>query len=197
MASADTIRQANAVVRSVTPTMPATARQIVLAIGLLESGYGVEGRWIKSNGQPSYNWGAVVGKGTDGSVFPGDKDATGKPTSPPFKAFNTMAEGYTSFYGTFAKPDTYAAASRGDAYGTAKAMYGHHYYTGIKGSDEDRIKLYALAIYNSAKHVASVLSEPLAVTNNTPIAKYKKSNIGWIALGTAVVGMGLYAVLRR
>jgi len=167
-ASTSTIRQADAAVRSVTPSMNDAERQIVLAIGLLESGFGVSGRWLKPDGEPSYNWGAVVGKGTDGSVFPGDKDASGTPTSPPFKAFNTMAEGYKSFYGTFAKTDTNAAAMKGDALGTARAMYGHHYFTGTKGTDEERIRLYAGAIVGAARQVAAALGETLHVDEVPP-----------------------------
>jgi hypothetical protein len=163
-ASASDIKAANETVKEVLGNVPAGLRQIVLAIGLFESGYGLSGSWLKADGSPSYNWGALVGSGTAGSIDHGDRDRDGNPYTTPFMAFHTMRQGFERFMKTFAKPDQLAAAERGSARDTAAAMYRHGYFTGVKGSDADRINAYAGAILNTSKQIAQTLGEPLAVS---------------------------------
>jgi len=219
-----TIRQADAVVRRRQPSLNAAARQIALAIGLLESGYGVDGSWVFEDGTKSYNWGALVGKGTAGSIDHGDKTADGAPTSYLFKAFRSMDEGFDAFFATWSRGDisgighpevvhettTLPPASRGDARGVATTMYAHGYYTGVKGTADDRIDAYANAIVGAARTVANAIGEPLAVTLSAkPIASSLQAGTAAVVLGAAslavgapfvavgAIAVGTYWLLRR
>lgn len=178
MASAATIRQADAVVRSHHSGLNAAARHIVLAIGLLETGFGVDGSWLLEDGTPSYNWGGLVGSGTAGSLVHKDRNPDGSPTEYKFKAFNNMGEAFDAFYATWSHgnvkgighPDVKAeetvlpAAARGDARAVAATMYAHGYYGGIAGKADDRIDAYAKAIDGAARTVSAALGEKSGVT---------------------------------
>jgi len=161
--SSDLIRQADAVVRANAPQLNAAQRQMALAIGILETGFGVSGDWLFDDGTPSYNWGGLVGSGTAGSLQHGDIDPTGKGTHYGFQAFNNMDEAFRSFLRTWSKPGNQEAAITGDALATARSMCTNGYFGGTKGTAEDRAQLYAHGILNSAKTVASQLGEPFAV----------------------------------
>lgn len=152
-------------VDSVLPGLPKPIRQIVLAIGWLESRYGLTSDWQLPNGSPSYNWGALVYTGASpGRLDHGDKKADGTGTVYSFAAYNSAADGFRAFLATWKRADTFAAASAGNATATAAAMYGHGYFTGAGGTANDRIAAYAKAILSSAELVANTLGEPIAVT---------------------------------
>lgn len=165
-ASASLIKQANAVVLANAPQLNRAQRHEAIAIGNFETGFGVSGSWLFDDGTPSYNWGGLVGKGTNGSLTHGDRAPDGTPVTYGFQAFNSMDEGFRAFLKTWSRApgDSLDAASEGDAIGTARAMYGHHYFGGTKGTDEDRIQLYGHGIYNGAVEVANVLGEPVSVS---------------------------------
>lgn len=200
-AAASVIKQANAILLAIAPGFNRAQRQSALSVMNLESGFGVSGSWLLENGKPSYNAGALTcnagRKGTAGCFSHGDVTATGAPTTYQFMAFHSMREGIQAFLNTWGRDDTLGAAGRGDAHAIAAAMYGHHYYTGSKGSDEDRINLYAKAILGSAKEVAGVLGEPLSVSAGSSSLAAGVGSVpawGW-ALVLVVTGGIFYAVL--
>ncbi len=174
MTSSATIRQANAAVLARHSELNRAAREIVLAIGLLETGYGVDGSWTFADGTPSYNWGGLVGTGTAGPLVHGDHAPDGTPVEYKFQAFHNMDEAFDAFYNVWARGDVggvghpevdhevsvLEAASRGDARAVATTMYAHGYYGGIGGSAQDRIDTYAKAIAGASKTVASAIGEP-------------------------------------
>jgi hypothetical protein len=199
VASATTIRDANAILLSIAPGYNRAQRQSALAVANLESGFGVSGSWLLDDGTPSYNSGAITcnasRKGTAGCFSHGDVTAEGAPTTYEFMAFNTMREGLQAFIGTWGRADTLAAASRGDAHGVAAAMYGHGYYTGSKGSDADRINAYAAAILGSAGSIASALGEPMSVSAGGSSVVSAVPWWGW-PIVIALVGGIFYRVIR-
>ena len=183
----DKIKQASdAWARSSFKSLPASTRQIALAIGLFESGYGID--WITKDGKRAYNWGAVRATGSEPFVLHPDKDASGKSVMAKFAAFPSIDAGLARFMAVWGAPDVLAAAARGDAQAVAKAMYGHHYFTGTSGSDSERINLYAAAIGGAADTVARALGEKMIVTN-VPTAP------GGVGLGTVALlgGLGFLA----
>lgn len=209
-ASSSVISQANAIITSSTD-WNAAERQIALAIGLLETGFGVDGSWLFDDGTPSYNWGGLVGTGTRGTLSHGDKDASGASTTYGFKAFNSMQEGFDAFKATWTRGDMSGVghdivheesvddpASRGDALGVATTMYAHGYYTGAGGTDQDRINAYANAIVGAAQTVANALGEPLAVQLSNPAtglaaALHISKKTLWVAWGVLATAAGALA----
>lgn len=171
--SSATIQKANAVVLAKRPELNRAARQIVLAIGQLETGFGVDGSWLFEDGTPSYNWGGLVGAGTNGSLVHGDHNPDGSPVEYKFQAFHTMEEAFEKFFSVWSRgdisgvghpdvthePTTLPAAARGDARAVATTMYAHGYYGGVAGGADDRIDAYAKAIDGAAKTVAAALGE--------------------------------------
>lgn len=163
MASADVIRQADSVIRSVAPELTDSQRQLALAIGDFETGFGVTGSWLADDGTPSYNWGGLVGKGTAGSLRHGDITPEGSPTSYGFMAFRNMTEACRSFLKTWKRTDTMAAAEAGDALAVARAMCLHAYFGGVKGTADERAQVYGKGIFAKAQTIAATLGEPLYV----------------------------------
>lgn len=216
-ASSDTIAQANSIIVNSTD-WNAAQRQSAVGIGILETDLGVGGSWLKPDGTPSYNWGGLMGSGTDGFIVHGDVNPDGSPIEPTphFKAFHTMQEAFDAFRATWTRGDVAGLghpdiaheefvddpASRGDALGIATTMYAHGYFGGVGGSDQDKINKYATAIVNGAKQVAAALGEPLAVqySNPSPIAGIHLSGktlwIGWGLLATAA-GVTAWFLGRR
>lgn len=126
---------------------------MALAIGRLESGFGVDGSWLLGDGTPSYNWGALTGSGTAGSLTHSDNAADGTRVTYSFQAFHSMAEAFDAFRRVWTRGDLAGvgcdsrtdgcaeiianheasvndAAARGDAYAVARTMYAHGYYGG-------------------------------------------------------------------
>jgi hypothetical protein len=121
--------------------------------------------------------------------------AEGAPTTYEFMAFNTMREGLQAFVGTWGRDDTLSAASRGDAHGIAAAMYGHHYFTGSKGTDADRVNAYAAAIVGSAGSIAAALGEPMSISAGGSSGVAAVPWWGW-PIVIALVGGIFYRVIR-
>lgn len=173
---ASIMRAANDVLRRVRPDMPASARQIALAIGWFESRYGVpyaKDSSFAPGGVPSYNWGALVYTPTRAPRFirhdDHHPDGTLNP-GVPFAAYNSWADGARGFLDVWVRPDTYAAAVGGSAQLVAAAMYRRGYYSNVhKGDDARNIAEYAQAIYDTARAVALAIGEPLAVHRDSKI----------------------------
>lgn len=219
-ASASTVAEANAVVHARAGDWTDAQRQMALAIGRLESGFGVDGSWLLEDGTPSYNWGALTGSGTAGSLKHGDNEPDGTPVTYSFQAFHSMAEAFDAFRRTWTRSDVSAdkaipheatvndAAARGDAYAVARTMYAHRYYGGtptgsgawhpsMGSDDERRIQTYAKAIVGSAAEIARQIGEPLAVAYVGPGGAPSSSSaagtvIGSLAIGGALGGAALY-----
>jgi len=222
--SSDAIKEANATVNASGRGLNRNARQMAIAIGFLESCFGLPGlhcgdSWQKEDGTPSYNWGALVGSGTDGSIEHKDNAPDGTPVVYNFKAFNTMGEGFSAFLSTWARSDVSGdktipheetvldAATRGDAYNVAKTMYAHRYYGGtptgagawhpsMGSDDERRIQTYANAIVGAARTVAGALGESMTLRSDPVPAQ--SSGVPWWGwpVVVALVGGIFYRVLR-
>lgn len=162
------VTTADATVRAVLGDVAPSLRHVILAIGFFESGYGLAGSWLRSDGSPSYNWGALVGSGTAGSISHHDVDRDGHPYTTDFQAHASMADGLRSFMKTFSRDEAVAPATRGDATAVAEALYRHGYFTGSKGTDQARIDLYAQAIVNTAAQIAAALGEVPDVALRVP-----------------------------
>lgn len=164
------IKYADALARQVLPAANAGQRQIILAIGRFESGYGVTGKYAPG-GVPSFNWGAITATGGQPYFEATDKDATGKVITQRFAKYATPRDGLVGFLKVWTKSGVdpkhegaiLTAAGDGDAAIVADLMYSVGYYTGTAGSPEERSRAYARAIYDSAKVIAATLGEPLAV----------------------------------
>jgi len=196
-APASIIKQANDTVRRNAPQLNMAQRHQAIAIGNFETGFGVSGSWLFDDGRPSYNWGGLVGSGTAGSLTHGDVAPDGTPVTYGFQAFNNMDEAFRAFLRTWSKSDTMEAAARGDALGTARAMYGHHYFGGTHGTDEDRIQLYGKGIYNGSTEVAKILGEPTVVAQNRPLSKTSIGGIIIVTSACAAIAYWLYSSYKR
>lgn len=169
---------ANAALLQADPSVPTPARQIALAIGYLETGFGQSGSWAP-DGVPSNNWGGLTYRdGMPGYIVHGDVGADGQPINGgvKFGKWPTLSDGYVAFYRTWAKPDTWAAAVKGDAFNVALAMYRRHYFLcGVfprslcpTATEWDHAYGYAKAIMGGASAAAKALGEPLAVRLEAP-----------------------------
>lgn len=218
-ASASLIKQAAAIAAGKLGASNLDAIQTAVAIGILETDLGTSGSWVCNgncsdleDGDPSFNWGGLVGKGTAGSIDHGDRNPDGTPTHYNFQAFHSMAQAFAAFYGTWTRGDVagdrvtlphektvLAAASRGDALAVATTMYAHRYYGGVAGDANARILAYAKAIVSASKVVAAALGQPELVTLRATGSDGGGASIGgslaWAALGAAVAGVGLWVVL--
>lgn len=210
---ASLVRKANDAVRAVAPQLNDAQRQLALAIGAFETGFGVSGSWLFSDGTPSYNWGGLVGSGTAGSLSHGDRTPTGEPTTYGFMAFNNMQEGFAAFMRTWARADTIAASAAGDALGVARAMCTHAYFGGVTGTAEDRAQAYAKGIHGTAQTIASQLGEASAMnwdgSRSAPLVGNRcdstvsrasgsqKTPFVLAALLSAAVGFGIYWITGK
>ena len=185
----------------------AEIRQAALAIGLMESIYGLQTPWavfqqssapgapLAGALRPSYNWGAVVAsKPTDDYFRRGDKNATGAPITQKFYAAKGPDEGLTRFLDVWGRnADVIKAAATGDALLVAIAMYNHGYFTGTAGSPLERATAYAKALDGAARTVSAVLKEPQVFGLKKQPATAaggasKGGGLALLALGAAVVG---------
>lgn len=170
-----------------------------LAVGLLENRYGTQADWYftRPDGSrgPSFNWGALRARPGDLFVEHGDRDALGKPLpAVKFAAFTTQDAGLVRFAEVFAKPDTLAAANRGDALATARAMYGHGYFQGSGSDAASRVDRYARAIASASEVVARVLG----VKNPVFFVAPSESSGGGAVLALAgAAALGIGALLLR
>lgn len=185
----------------------AEIRQAALAIGLMESVYGLQTPWavfqpssapgapLAGALRPSYNWGAIVAsKPTDDYFRRGDKNAAGAPITQKFYAAKGPDEGLTRFLEVWGRnADVVKAASTGDALLVAIAMYNHGYFTGTAGSPLERATAYAKALDGAARNVTTVLKEPQVFGLKkqpaaAPSASKGGGGLALLALGAVVVG---------
>lgn len=206
---------ANATIRGNNPSLHAPTRQIRLAIGEFESGFGAIPSWHYKDPKtglsvPSWNWGGIMAFEDTPGFSHGDKDKDGKPIAAKFRIYPNILEGYKGFLATWGRPDTLSFAEDGDAWGTAEAMYAHGYYGGVAGDARARVRAYAKEIFDTSKTIAAALGEPHQVIYHeppagTPIPTPKPptpgtgggdgTGVGTVALyaaGGAALGFGLY-----
>lgn len=151
-------------------TLSEPVRQIVLAIGLLENGFGQRKSWVLTpSNVPSNNWGALIARPGQPFFDHIDKNRNGQVIFQKFATFPTLADGFADFYQRWANPETLAAANAGDALRTAASMYKVGEFTGISGTDLQRIQNYALSIKINADAVADTLGQPKLVKNVPPL----------------------------
>lgn len=148
------------VIDEVRPDWPDAAKKIALAIGFAESRFGVTPDWQFPDGTPSWDWGAMVMKGTRGTLPHPDHTADGKPVTWGFAAWNTPQEGFAAWARMMERPGlapALAAMKAGNATGTAEGMYADCLYSGTcppDCSDKARIERYGKLIVGAVKHLA-------------------------------------------
>lgn len=162
----EAINKSADVIDRVRPDWSPEAKQVALAIGYEESRYGVTKDWIKSDGSPSYNWGAIMGNGDAGVITHADHTADGKPVTWKFAAFTSPEAGFDYWASRWEKIPksapgaTLKAASVGNARGVSEAMYAACWFSGTcppSCTDDQRIDAYANVIVGAAKHVVPLL----------------------------------------
>lgn len=215
------IRNANEDLKIARPDLNDTARQVVLAIVLAESGFGtidMKHGFLNDDGSPSHNWGARKGPGDAGCIMHGDADESGEVC---FSRYSSGVAGAKGFFKTRAwGSEPYAshaikAAKAGDAYRVAEVMKEGGYYTGfgcngrvlcIKGTSKPKgcapyndanvkcaIIAYAKGIDSRAGQVAKALGQPKLVHLDIPSGTVGKVILlGGIA---AAAGYGWYQYL--
>lgn len=149
------------------PSWSNAARLMATAIGYAESRFGVTPDWQFPDGTPSYNWGAVVAVGNAGTISHGDHDKDGKPVTYKFAAFVRPQDGFEFWASRWPGQ---LPAQGGNARAVSKAMFDAHWFTGTKGTIDDRIEAYAKLIVGASQHVASRLLIPNTVTLGGAIA---------------------------
>lgn len=168
----EAINKSADVIDRVRPDWPAEAKQVALAIGYEESRYGVTKDWLIPNASapgemvPSYNWGAIMGKGDAGQITHADHTADGKPVNYTFAAFSSPDAGFEYWASRWEKIPrsapgaTLKAASVGNARGVSEAMYAACWFSGTcppSCTDDQRIDAYAKVILGAAQHVVPML----------------------------------------
>lgn len=113
---------------------------------------------------PSHNWGACVTRNGE-FIWHGDRDRNGNPTQMKFARFPTQLAGAKNFLQVINRGGAKAPiGGQGSAHDLAAAMYASGYYTGVSGSDADRINAYTNMILGGAarvrKAVGAAASEP-------------------------------------
>ncbi len=147
------IKAAREAILSVVPTANDNQIDIVAAIGLMENQYGVTPSWRLPDGTPTYNWGALRAQAGDERFYHGDHDAEGNAGQYAFAVFPSMSAGLARFLSIFGT-EALAAAAGGDATRVAAVMYRRGYFTGIAGTNEERILAYAKAVESTARVIA-------------------------------------------
>lgn len=157
---------AMAAVRGTVPGANDNLVDILAAIGLFESDYGLTYSWRMPDGRPSYNWGALhrgSAPCTQEMVFVhNDKNAAGVSSAVQFAAFPNMTAGLSCFLKIWANALIMDAALEGNATNVAAAMYARRYFAGCGrkcdeiccGTNEERILEYARLIQGVATRVA-------------------------------------------
>lgn len=153
-------------------TDPST-RQVIGGLGEAESRYGIIVPWLRAlpdgtHWARSWNFGATVGLGDADHVVVTDHDANGKEIKVQFQAWSHPSKGLHGFLERWLGNATNAAkmtaaASAGDVREVARLMYARGYYTGTKGTADDRINAYARMLYGAGAAFAKANGEKLAL----------------------------------
>ena len=151
--------------------------QTIAAIGYLESRFGYVNKWKTEDGDPAWNWGALIAlKGQPTVNIPG---------APTMRAYESTDAALASFWATWARSDTLAAARRGDTFAVSAAMGAHGYYGPVPPLE------YAKTIQGAAR---SLYGEGVKIEVKEP------SKFGFLLpLGIALAGVSLlwYLAKRR
>lgn len=130
------------------------ARLLLLGQVWAESRFGSTSDWGTSN-----NWGAVTYHKGDGKFIEhADHDANGKPVVYRFQAYDTQLDAARDWLRVIMRGSVPAVISMANAYELAAAMKANRYYTGVSGTEEDRIKAYTSFLTSSAEFVRSRLA---------------------------------------
>lgn len=115
--------------------------------------------FLLANGDPSYNWGATTVRTSAIPSFGGtDKDQNGKVIGQRWARWPSLSAGfrYWSTFGSVRR--AWNAYDAGDEREVARILYVGGYYTGIEGSDADRIAGYAALLRAGRAEVLEALS---------------------------------------
>lgn len=214
MANAARIREANQAIKNALPSLDKNTRLVLLAQAMQESDFGDIHK--TPTGESSYNWGNVYAEGDLGTVPVGDTQ-----DGVPFTAnaaWNSSDEVGAKQLHTVVSRYVGAldAASKGDLYGYAKALFrnnlrpyyggfppGHKYSLAPKGvdlhSDLDhywRVVAYKRYVESGVKKVAAALGESYSMKGEEPKPPPKGVSSGWafagIVTATTLTAVGLY-----
>jgi len=116
--------------------------RVLLAVSLFETTFGAG--WHEP-GTDSNNMGAITG--SPGFTYR-DTDADGRSYETTFRAYPTPLDGWKGLVHELfvRRPKVYEAAQRGDLAGVAREMRATGYYTGIGGTEAERIASYQRAL---------------------------------------------------
>jgi hypothetical protein len=157
-------------------------RQLLLAVALIESDFGLTGQFAGTN-----NWGAIVATPAEPGFLGRDTDDKGNPIVSRFAVYPSQIEGASALVRTLSHyPPAFDEMQKGNTRGLARAMYGspgHRFYTGKEGSDEARISFYANALQGAVVRIAAALGE-------RPLAR-----LGSGGSGTFILGVGAALLL--
>lgn len=145
--------------------------------GWTESYLGTKGQFVKPDGEPSWNWGAVTARGGVPCSFKGHDTSEGKTITQTWACFDSMEDGFTYWANIGSIKAALGYMNAGDAIGVAAALFDRGYYTGFptafeKGSPEDRearIKAYAAMLMGGAAIVSSATGIPNTATAGNPV----------------------------
>lgn len=136
------------------------ARRIAVAQWWAESRCGMRVPFLLPDGRPSYNMGATTARTADVPSFGGnDRDKDGNPIKQRWAYFSNMDQG-VAYWLTFGSVTAgRAALEAGDVVGYSRALYRGGYYSGVEGTDEQRIASYAAMLRGAMAQIEPAIAE--------------------------------------
>jgi hypothetical protein len=141
------------------------ARTVLLGVAWSESNFGRAGTMAGTN-----NWGAIQCTDAFRRAHPGapgfecfqhlDHTYDGQPIRPWFRGYPNQLEAARDFLRFLWCGGVPEAAESGDAHAMAVAMWGLRYYTGTRGTPEERQAAYAKLLAGGIAFVRSALAQP-------------------------------------
>lgn len=141
------------------------ARTLLLGVAWSESNFGRVGTMEGTN-----NWGAIQCTEAFRKEHAGqrgfecfqhlDHDYDGHAIRPWFRGYPNQLEAARDFLRFIWRGEVPAAAESGDPAAMARAMWGLRYYTGTKGTPEERQDAYAKLLGGGTAFVRSALAQP-------------------------------------
>lgn len=163
----------------------AEGKEALLAVSWGETRFGDPATW-----KDSHNWGAVQYNPARGAQFVswgyiehGDHDQDGNPVTYRFQRYPSDLEGAKDKIRIALRTPAEKAAvllESGAPEALAAAMYDAHYYTGVKGTREDRIAAYASMIRAGMATLSKTAGAP---PSSSPLVSARAVGVGAILLG--------------
>lgn len=135
------------------------ARPIAVAQWWAESRCGMRAPFLLPDGRPSFNMGACTAKAGIPYFGGKDRDKDGNIIGQRWAYFPDMDQGVAYWLGFGSVRAGRAALEAGDVAGYSRALYRGGYYTGISGSDEDRIASYGAMLRGAMREIDPAIAE--------------------------------------